>query len=343
MKAKKNIINLKPYQVIDIPYILKLDANESNNYIRDMSLSLEGVEYYPDHQAKTLKEALSNDIGIDSNLITIGNGSSELLDLLFKVYIEPGDVVLSFDPTFSMYEIYANVYGANYIKIPSNDDFSLDIDLMINQLSLNPKMILICTPNNPTGYQIPKKDILKLLNLTQALVVIDEAYIEFSNRNESMIKDIFIYNQIAVLRTFSKAYGLAGARLGYMVSSSDITEIMNKIRSPYHVNALSQNVGLMALSKKETVFKNIETIKNVRNQTIKDLKDLNFTVYTSEGNFLWIKSPIKDLGLKLESKGILIRDFSKYQLDFYRITIKNQTDMDVLISSIKEIYYNETK
>jgi histidinol-phosphate aminotransferase len=342
MKAKKNIVNLKQYQVIDQPYLLKLDANESNNYLNNMSLSLQGVEYYPDHQAKSLKQALSKYIGIDSSLMTIGNGSSELLDLLFKAYIEPGDVVLSFDPTFSMYEIYANIYGANYIKVPSNDDFTLNMDLMISQLSLNPKMILLCTPNNPTGFQIPRKDILKLLNLTQALVVIDEAYIEFSDQNESMIKDIFIYNQIAVLRTFSKAYGLAGARLGYMVSSKDITSIMNKVRSPYHVNALSQKAGLMALSKRDLIFENIDEIKRVRETTGKMLIDLGFKVYKSQGNFLWVKSPIKALGIRLNEKGILIRDFSKDQSDFYRITIKQQNDMDILISSIKEII-NETK
>lgn len=342
MKAKKNIVSLKPYQVIDQPYLLKLDANESNNYLDDISLSLQGVEYYPDHQAKSLKQALSKHIGIDSSLMTIGNGSSELLDLLFKAYIEPGDVVLSFDPTFSMYEIYANIYGANYIKVPSNDDFTLNMDLMISQLSLNPKMILLCTPNNPTGFQIPRKDILKLLNLTQALVVIDEAYIEFSDQNESMIKDIFIYNQIAVLRTFSKAYGLAGARLGYMVSSKDITSIMNKVRSPYHVNALSQKAGLMALSKRDLIFENVDEIKRVREKTLKTLIDLGFKVYKSHGNFLWVKSPIKALGIRLNEKGILIRDFSKDQNDFYRITIKQQNDMDILISSIKEII-NETK
>ena len=342
MKAKKNIVSLKPYQVIDQPYLLKLDANESNNYLNNMSLSLQGVEYYPDHQAKSLKQALSKHIGIDSSLMTIGNGSSELLDLLFKAYIEPGDVVLSFDPTFSMYEIYANIYGANYIKVPSNDDFTLNMDLMISQLSLNPKMILLCTPNNPTGFQIPRKDILKLLNLTQALVVIDEAYIEFSDQNESMIKDIFIYNQIAVLRTFSKAYGLAGARLGYMVSSKDITSIMNKVRSPYHVNALSQKAGLMALSKRDLIFENVDEIKRVREKTLKTLIDLGFKVYKSHGNFLWVKSPIKALGIRLNEKGILIRDFSKDQNDFYRITIKQQNDMDILISSIKEII-NETK
>jgi histidinol-phosphate aminotransferase len=342
MKPRKNIIDLKPYQVVDKEFTLKLDANESYNYLTGKTLSLKDIEYYPDHQVKTLKEALSKHIDIESKYITVGNGSSELLDLLFKAYLEKNDVVLAFDPTFSMYEIYANIYQANYIKVPTNDDFKMDMDQMIKQLSLNPKMIVLCTPNNPTGYQIPRKDILKLLNLTQALVVIDEAYMEFSEKDSSMMKDIFMYNNIAVLRTFSKAFGLAGARLGYMVGSLDITHVMNKIRSPYHVNALSQQAGLIALENKVNVFENINLIKQTRSRIKIELENLGFKVYDSQGNFIWVKSPYKNLGKSLEDKGILIRDYSSYKTDYYRITIKQKTDMDIFIKTVKEII-NETK
>ncbi|PKK94242.1 MAG: histidinol-phosphate transaminase [Tenericutes bacterium HGW-Tenericutes-6] len=340
---RKAILALKPYQVIDEPYILKLDANESFNYFNERDfLELKNIELYPDYDSKDLRKALSSVLNIDDQYITMGNGSSELLDLLFRAYLRNGDTVLSFDPSFSMYEIYAKIYEANFIKIPSNKDFSLDINLMIENLSLNPKIILLCTPNNPTGYQIPEKDIFKLLNRTNALVIVDEAYMEFSSDDQTMIYDISNYENLVVLRTFSKAYGLAGARLGYMISSDTQTKLIKTIRSPYHVNALSQKLGVLALEKKDQVFQTINETKRIRSYVRDILISYGFKVYPSEGNFLWIKSPIINLGKRLKEKGVLIRYFSSYEKDYYRMTIKSLKEMNQCLGYIKEFIY-ETK
>lgn len=343
MKPRDAISKLKSYQVLDEPYQVKLDANESFNYFNEQEyLNLRDIELYPDYDSKALRKALSKDLKIDDLYITMGNGSSELLDLIFRAYLSKDDVVLSFDPSFSMYEIYAKIYEANFVKIPCNEDFSFDIQRMIDKLNLNPKIILLCTPNNPTGYQIPKKDILKLLKETDALVIVDEAYMEFSSDNQTMMDDILNYDNLIVLRTFSKAYGLAGARLGYMIASNIQTEIIKKIRSPYHVNALSQKLGIMALEKKEKILEKIQETKKVRSYTKDLLSSYGFKVYPSEGNFLWVKSPIPNLSQRLKEKGVLIRDFSSYKKDYYRITIKSLKDMNICLGYIKE-FIHETK
>lgn len=337
MNERTAIKNLIPYEVKDETYVVKLDANESMDYVALESFDISGMELYPDPESKTLRKALSKDLGVGDRFITMGNGSSELLDLLFKAYLSKGDVVLSFDPSFSMYEIYAKIYEANFIKVPSREDYFLDMDEMIDRLDLNPKIILLCTPNNPTGYQIPKQDMLRLLRKTNALVIVDEAYMEFSNTGESMMDKIETYENLVVLRTFSKAYGLAGARLGYMISNDQVTEVIKKVRSPYHVNALSQRLGLIALSKKETIFQSVEKIKKTRAFFKEALEKLGFVVYPSEGNFLFVSTVIKDLGERLKEKGVLIRAFKINQNMFYRITIRKQIDMALCLAKIKEI------
>ena len=342
MKPKKNIMDLVSYQVKDEPYRLKLDANESMSYLKNELLDVSDIERYPDFDSKQIRMVLSRDLNIDFSNITMGNGSSELLDLLFKSFLSKDDVILSFDPSFSMYEIYANIYEASFIKVPARNNFSCDIKDMIDKLVLNPKIIILCTPNNPTGYQLTRQEIITLLSYTQSLVIVDEAYIEFSINNETMINDIATYPNLVVLRTFSKAYGLAGARLGYMIASDPITSLIKKVRSPYHVNALSQRIGIMALEKKNSVIKGINDIRDARKLLASELDKLGFIVYPSQANFLFIKSPITSLSEKLKEKGVLIRRVMYLGKTYYRITVTHIDEMNLLLKYIKEVMY-ETK
>lgn len=340
MKPRQAITELKTYEVTKERYALKLDANESMHYFDQSDcLDLTAIERYPDYDSNALRIALSKGLLVNSDAITVGNGSSELLDLLFKAYLNKGDIVLSFDPAFSMYEVYSKIYEATFIKLPTRDDFSFDMNALIEKLPLSPKIIMLCTPNNPTGYQIPRKDIIALLNQTSALVIVDEAYMEFSSKPETLMHDIDCYENLVVLRTFSKAYGLAGARLGYMIASDGPTKTIKTIRSPYHVNALTQKLGIMALEKKSTIFQSIEACKKVRNQFSLELEKLGFTVFPSEANFLWMKSPVLDLSDQLKTKGVLIRNYTTYKPGFFRITITNQEEMNQCLSAIKEVIY----
>jgi len=210
---------------------------------------------------------------------------------------------------------------------------------MIDRLYLNPKIILICSPNNPTGYLIPTEDIKRLLIQTNALVIVDEAYMEFSSKDSTLIDEIETYKNLVVLRTFSKAYGLAGARLGYMLSSREATDVIKKIRSPYHVNTLSQKLGLLALSKKELIRQSIEKIKQTRTNFENDLEKLGFIVYPSEGNFVWVKPPQLKLSQRLKEKGVLVRKIQFNDEAYIRITIKTDEDMTLCLSIIKEIIH----
>ena len=342
MIPKPSIQSLKGYQVSDIKYEIQLDANESKNFLFPNGIVVNDLEInlYPDNQANVLRAEISKYIGVDPKYIIEGNGSSELLELLVKTYVDKNEVILSFEPSFSMYKIYSQIYSTSYIAVPSNKDFSLDINLMIEyQKKYNPKLIFICTPNNPTGYLIPKEDIIKLLENTNALVAVDEAYMEFTNGSSSMVNEFNRYNNLVILRTMSKAFGLAGIRLGYLISNLEIINTLNKVKSPYHLNALSQYVGIQALQKKELVQKNVSEVILRRNLLSIELSKLGFIIYPSFGNFLFVNSKIKNLFELLKGKGILIRGFSNELSSHYRITIGIKEENEILISKLKEIIH----
>ncbi len=222
MDIKTTLTSLKPYQVEPPFEGIRLDANETRNFLFPKGFSLNNFDFhrYPDHQAIQLRDALSQYLNVDSKYILEGNGSSELIELIIKTYAEKDELIMSFEPTFSMYRIYATIYGARYVGFPLNEDYTLDVSKFIEAMTLNqPKILFLCTPNNPTGGQLKKEDIFKIIQATNALVVIDEAYIEFANSKESLTQDGIDYDNVIVLRTFSKAFGLASIRLGYMIAN----------------------------------------------------------------------------------------------------------------------------
>lgn len=343
---KKNIQDLVNYQTIDRFAPIKLDANESKNYLFPEGVDVSNVKLnlYPDNQATALRKALSSYTNMPIDMIVEGNGSSELIELLMKTFLEKGDDIYTFDPTFSMYKIYAQIYEAAYTGIPSQEDFSVDINDMINLLRFKtPKMIILCTPNNPTGYQIKREDILQVVKATESLVVVDEAYIEFSDNKQSVIEDTLTYKNLIVLRTFSKAFGLASLRLGYMVAAKEICQSITKVKSPYHVNALSQYVGTLALDRKDEVNQWTHSIIQLREQLVENLNQLKIKTFPSAGNFIFIYSKISQLFSKLESKGILIRAFQGSLEGYYRMTVGTKRENEAVINALKEIIYASNK
>jgi histidinol-phosphate aminotransferase len=342
MIPKNSIQSLKGYQVSDMKYEIQLDANESKNFLFPNGIVVNDLEInlYPDNQANVLRAEISKYIGVDSKYIIEGNGSSELLELLVKTYVDKNEVILSFEPSFSMYKIYSQIYSTSYIGVPSNKDFSLDINLMIEYAKKNnPKLIFICTPNNPTGYLIPKEDIIKLLENTNALVAVDEAYMEFTNGSSSMVNEFNRYKNLVILRTMSKAFGLAGIRLGYLIANFEIINTLNKVKSPYHLNALSQYVGIQAFQRKDLVQKNVSEVMKRRDLLEIELSKLGFVIYPSFGNFLFVYSDIKNLLERLKRRGILIRGFSNELSSYYRITIGTKEENEVLVNQLKEIIH----
>jgi len=334
MTIKKALKQLKPYDPKPIEASIYLDANEVNTtlpFVLDQVV-LTTLNRYPDHQGTQLIETLSDQFGYQKDTVMIGSGSSELLELIIKTYVSPGDVILSIDPTFVMYQQYATIHQATYMSVPESKD--LLEDLYQAYIAYLPKVIMISNPNNPTGSFIPKDQLLSFIKKVSCVVVIDEAYIEYANLKETLIYDINNIPNLFVTRTFSKAWGLAGARLGYIVSQKDNIQTLKIAKTPYSVSSVTQALGIEALKMDQRIFKTIETIKETRTSTYFSLKEMLQDVYPSYGNFLYVYETRLNLYEALLLKGIQIRS---YQNGYYRITIGTKEEMAQLIKAIKEL------
>ena len=334
MTIKKSLKNLTPYDPKPMEASMYLDANEVNTtlpFVLDQVV-LTTLNRYPDHQGTQLIETLCDQFGYQKDTVMIGSGSSELLELIIKTYVSPGDVILSIDPTFVMYQQYATIHQATYMSVPESKD--LLEDLYQAYIAYLPKVIMISNPNNPTGSFIPKDQLRSFIKKVSCVVVIDEAYIEYANLKETLIYDINNIPNIFVTRTFSKAWGLAGARLGYIVSQKDNIQTLKIAKTPYSVSSVTQALGIEALKLVQRIFKTIETIKETRTSTYFSLKEMLQDVYPSYGNFLYVYETRVNLYEALLLKGIKIRS---YQNGYYRVTIGTKEEMAQLIVAIKEL------
>ena len=351
--VRDNIRDLKKYKENISPYRIKLDANEGENLffknIDDIDLDvLKEINRYPDSSAEKLREKIGEYIGINPENIIAGNGSSEMIELVMKTFIDKGDKILSFVPTFAMYDIFSKIYSAEFIGIEGKsgdfstprDDFSVDIDILIEKAKeINPKLILVCNPNNPTGDLISSDDIEKLLKNTDALVVLDEAYIEFAD--VSMVDEIDKYKNLIVLRTLSKAIGLAGIRLGYMAANREIIDWVSKVKAPYSLNSLTQAFGIMAIDRRDLIEDYIKREKTEREKMYNELKALGLKVYPTSTNFILFYSEIDNLSGKTQNDGILIREFAGDLEGYYRVTVGSKDENIEFIKSLKEILKDE--
>jgi histidinol-phosphate aminotransferase len=340
-KSKESVKDLIPYKPSEVSCKYKLDANESKNYLFKDGLLIKNLDInlYPDTNSIELRNSIANYIQMKLENIVVGNGSSEMIELILKTFIEKNDNVLGFEPSFGMYKIYSEIYDAKYISIPKKPNFVMDKDQMISYANrYNPKVIFLCSPNNPTGLTISIKDITEILKNTKSLVVLDQAYIEFADENNNEALNLLDeFENLIILRTMSKAFGLAGLRLGYLISNQEIVDEIYRIKSPYNLNALSQYLGVLALKDVDKVKKYVNDIKENRALLYQDLKDLKINAFFSQANFCFFQSDIKDLHQKLIDKDILVRSF-KNELDgYYRVTVGTNTENKYFIKSLKEI------
>lgn len=339
MKIKQTIQTMKPYNPKHIEATIRLDANEQNT-LRNVSVDqtvLSALNRYPEHQSNTLIEAISSTFTIDRDAIILGSGSSELLELVIKTYIEKDDIVLTIQPTFVMYEHYTRLNMGRYETVKESENVLND--LLRAYKKLQPKLIIISNPNNPTGAYINKSKLLQFTQQVDALVVVDEAYIEFVDYKESLVYDVNLFKNVIVTRSFSKAMGLAGARLGYLVTNNVIKNELMIGKTPYSISTLSQYLGIEVLKHWHSISQSIETIKHTRDQFLSTLSELGIETTKSYGNFVYIFEPNKPLYEILLSKSILIRN---YHNGYYRITIGTDEDMHNLTSALKEMYHVST-
>jgi histidinol-phosphate aminotransferase len=297
---------------------------------------------YPDpHQIK-IKERLTQIKGLPPRHIFLGNGSDECIDLLYRAFCNPGgDNVIIHPPTYGMYEVSAHINDIEVRRAPLTEDFELDLAALEDLVDQQTKLIWICSPNNPTGNAFNRRDIETILNNFNGLLVIDEAYINFS-RQQSFIGELTEYPNLVILQTLSKAWGMAGLRLGMAFASDMIIDVLNRIKPPYNIGQATQELVLKALEETTRVNEMIKEIVRMRNELAEKISRLSsvINVYPSEANFLLVK--IKDARRIYETlinKGIVVRDRSSAPgcTDCLRITVGTKEQNDKLLETLVNI------
>lgn len=336
--VRKNIWNLKPYSSARDDFKGEasafLDANEN-------PLN-EPYNRYPDPLQNTLKKKVSTIKNIDANKIFFGNGSDEPIDIVIRIFCEPNkDNIVAIDPTYGMYQVCADINGVEYRKVLLNQDYSLSADRLLSATDTNTKLIFLCSPNNPTANSLNKDQVLKVLQSFQGIVIIDEAYIDFSEY-ESWLSQLDNYPNMVVLQTLSKAWGLAALRFGMAFASPQIINLFNKVKYPYNINILTQNKVLEELDKEDLKKNWVKTLIEERTQLFHQLNNIPLVekVYPSDANFLLVK--VKDANKtyqQLVNCGIIVRNRNTVSLcnNCLRITVGTHTENQQLIESLKNL------
>ena len=299
-----------------------------------------GLNRYPDPQQNLVKEALSKLKGISKEQILLGNGSDEVLDLIFRVFCEPReDNVIVLPPTYGMYEVLANTNAIELVKIPLVENFQPNVKEIVKVQDAKTKVLFLCSPNNPTANSFDASSIETLIKEFNGIVVIDEAYIDFSIE-DSWLGRLGEFPNLIVTQTLSKAYGLAAIRMGICYASKEIISILNKIKPPYNVNQLTQDVALQSLLNQEKVKNNITAIISERNQLIRDLQNVEIVekVYSSDANFLLVQVDDTNLRYKqLVKLGIIVRNRTTQILcdNCLRFTVGTADENKKLINTLK--------
>ena len=314
-----------------------LDANE-NSFGSPLT---KWYNRYPDPLQRKVKEKLSEIKGIPATNIFLGNGSDECIDILIRAFCEPGiDNILLCPPTYGMYEVSANINNVVIRKVPLTPAFQLNLPAIEEAIDDNTKTIFLCSPNNPTGNSLEREDIETILNNYFGVVVIDEAYINFS-RYRSFTQELNEYPNLVVMQTLSKAWGLAALRVGISFASEEIIQIMNKIKPPYNINQASQELALQALGELEQVNTMIVEIVNERKRLEQQLQQLKLVqlVHPSDANFLLVKvNDARGIYEYLLDKAIVVRDRSRVELceGCLRITVGTPSENEALLQALAD-------
>lgn len=337
---RKNIKELVPYSSARDEFkgeaSVFLDANE-NSYGSPLSQS---YNRYPDPLQWKVKKRLSEIKGVPAQNIFLGNGSDEAIDILFRAFCNPGtDNVITLPPTYGMYEVSANINDVEVRKVMLRPDYQLNMEGIAEAIDDHTKIIFICSPNNPTGNSIDRQDIETILANFNGLVVIDEAYINYS-RQKTFIQELTEYSNLVILQTLSKAWGLAGLRIGMAFASEEIIEVFNKVKPPYNINEASQELALEALQNVDQINSWIKETVAEREKLIAELSQLQcvIKIYPSDANFILVKTTNpRGIYKHLVDQGIIVRDRSKVELceGSLRITIGTPEENKILLNALK--------
>ena len=337
---KKSLDGRTPYYSKMITDGIILNANESafttpKKIIDLVKEELDKIDLrrYPDTDNLVVREALAKNYNTDIKNITCGVGSDQLLDCIFRSLIDD-EYILACNPTFSMYKEYASYTNGKFIDIDFLDGFIYDTKKILESIDkYNPKLIIICSPNNPTGSIMERSDLELIIKKTKGVVLLDEAYSEFYKSNYDLALK---YDNVIVLKTFSKAYALAGIRLGYAISSIDLIDTINVVKPPYNLSTLSQIIASIAIKNKDLYKENIDLIVKLKDELYNSLVELNLNPNKSYSNFIFVRLNDKIYNHLLENK-IYIRRLPYNNEFWYRINTGTKEENDILIKTIKEV------
>lgn len=291
---------------------------------------------YPSENSDSLRDRIASEYGVSPDEVMVGNGSDEILDIASKCFLNPGDVFCAPTPTFSMYRFYANLHLARLCEKVLRRDFSLDVDAMLDE---RPKMVSICQPNNPTANLFDIGEVRKLLGQASGVVMVDEAYADFCG--SSMLREVLDCSSGIDVRTFSKAYGIAGLRVGFAIARQEMIDELRRFRTPFGLNSFSEAVAIGALDRRDWVDEVVGKMKSEREYLARKLVEMGFRVHPSCCNFLLCEAPVPGPPLvsALRQEGVAIRDCNSYPLleNHVRITVGPRDMLDRLLDRLEHL------
>ncbi len=299
----------------------------------------EAVCTYPDEGLFELRKSVSRYLKMQTENVILGNGSDEILDLAVKLFLKPRDQAIIPIPNFSMYESLTKLYSGKPVYVSLNEDFQYDVGAIIKKIGRRTKIVFLSSPNNPTGSTISREDIEKILN-RRLVVILDEAYVEFADASlVDLVKD---RENLIVIRTFSKAFGLAGLRIGYGVANEETVDYMRRIKIPFSVNALAQRAAAMALKDRAHLKRTVEMVRNGRKFLYEKLSRMpGVMVYPSQGNFLLAFAPgRKNIADELLKRGVIVRECSSFRglsKGYFRVTVGTPEENKKFIDALSKI------
>ncbi len=349
MYLRSDLADFVPYKTENVEYKIKMDANESpfelperlRRRLADELVEGCGLNFYPDSDSTRLREAIADYWGIDCDEVMVGAGSDELINIAANAFVCKGDRVICPVPSFGMYRIFTRISGGVPVEIPLDGDYNYPMDLFFEAVEKHrPKVIFLCTPNNPTGSVISQRDMIRLAENFSGVIVVDEAYGEFCG--DSFTRRALSLPNVVVLHTFSKAMGMAALRVGYLTGNREIVSELYRVKPPYNVNSFSQRAAeLMILEEVKTIRERVAYIIEEREKLICELKGIpGVTVYPSRANFVLVRVADGNyLYNQLLKRGILVRNFSNapYLENCLRITVSTRENNRMLVDAVAEI------
>ena len=345
-ELNNKIRNLEPYEPISGTYKIRLDANECpvsypDDIMEQIREAINNIDFnrYPDPMATKVVNSFAEYYGVNPNYVTAGNGSDELIFLIESAFLEKGDKMLVATPDFSMYKFYSSICEVECESFIKDENLQIDVDALIEKINNDDiKLVLFSNPCNPTGQGMKAEDARKLLNSVNALVILDEAYMDFWD--QSLITEVEQYSNLIVFRTASKSIGSAALRLGFAVANETISKAIKAIKSPYNVNSISQDIGSIIYKNKEYLLNRQKMIVRSREKLYNGLIELSqkyedFRVYPTCANFVFVKTSFgKDLWEYLKDNSIVIR----YMGDYIRITAGTEEETEELLKYINKYF-----